>query len=97
MTRTRLNGKTLGSLHMRETYGVNVSRVMRGDIKLLATDTLRLQYGDRLTVVGTPEDIDHTEAFIGNAVQVLNEPNRRHLLRTLPWYGFGNDSCEHPA
>ena len=75
MTRTRLNGKTLGSLHMRETYGVNVSRVMRGDIKLLATDTLRLQYGDRLTVVGTPEDIDHTEAFIGNAVQVLNEPN----------------------
>ena len=75
MTRTRLNGKTLGSLHMRETYGVNVSRVMRGDIKLLATDSLRLQYGDRLTVVGTPEDIDHTEAFIGNAVQVLNEPN----------------------
>ena len=75
MTRTRLNGNTLGSLHMRETYGVNVSRVMRGDIKLLATDTLRLQYGDRLTVVGTPEDIDHTEAFIGNAVQVLNEPN----------------------
>ena len=75
MTRTRLNGKTLGSLHMRETYGVNESRVMRGDIKLLATDSLRLQYGDRLTVVGTPEDIDHTEAFIGNAVQVLNEPN----------------------
>ena len=75
MTRTRLNGKTLGSLHMRETYGVNVSRVMRGDIKLLATDDLRLQYGDRMTVVGTPEDIDHAEAFIGNAVQVLNEPN----------------------
>lgn len=75
ITRTRLNGKTLGSLHMRETYGVNVSRVMRGDIKLLATDNLRLQYGDRMTVVGTPGDIDHAEAFIGNAVQGLNEPN----------------------
>ena len=75
MTRTKLNGRTLGSLHMRETYGVNVSRVMRGDIKLLATDDLHLQYGDRVTVVGTPEDIDHAEAFLGNAVQVLNEPN----------------------
>lgn len=75
MTRTKLNGKTLGVMHMRETYGVNVSRVMRGDIKLLATDDLHLQYGDRVTVVGTPEDIDHAEAFLGNAVQVLNEPN----------------------
>ena len=75
MTRSRLNGRTLGSLHMRETYGVNVSRVMRGDIKLLAMDTLHLQYGDRVTVVGTPEDIDHAEAFLGNASTVLNEPN----------------------
>lgn len=75
MTRTKLNGLKLGSLHMRETYGVNVSRVMRGDIKLLATDDLHLQYGDRMTIVGTPDDIDHAEAFIGNAVQVLNEPN----------------------
>ena len=75
MTRSKLNGKTLGSLHMRQTYGVNVSRVMRGDIKLLATDSLHLQYGDRVTVVGTHEDVDHAEAFLGNAVQVLNEPN----------------------
>lgn len=75
MTRTKLNGKTLGSLHMRETYGVNVSRVMRGDIKLLATDNLHLQYGDRVTVVGTPEDINHAEAFLGNTISGLNEPN----------------------
>ena len=75
MTRTKLNSKTLGSLHMRETYGVNVSRIMRGDIKLLATDSLHLQYGDRLTVGGTPEDIDHAEAFLGNAMGRLNEPN----------------------
>lgn len=75
VTRTRLNGKTLGSLHMRQSYGVNVSRVMRGDIKLLATDDLHLQYGDYVTVVGTPSSIDNAEAFLGNAVQGLNEPN----------------------
>ena len=70
-----LNGKHLGQLHLRDTYGVNVSRILRGDIKLLATDDIRLQYGDRLTVVGAPEDINHVEGFLGNAVQTLNEPN----------------------
>ena len=75
MTRPGLNGKRLGSLQMRNTYGVNVSRVLRGDIRLLATDDLRLQYGDRLTVVGDPTSIDHVEQFLGNAVKTLNEPN----------------------
>ena len=70
-----LNGKVLGSLRLRDTYGVNVSRVIRGDVKLLATDDLRLQYGDRVTVVGSPEAINHVETFMGNAVQTLNEPN----------------------
>ena len=75
MTRTKLNGKPLGSLHMRQIYGVNISRVMRGDIKLLATDSLHLQYGDRVTIVGTPENINHAASFLGNAIQDLNEPN----------------------
>ena len=75
MTRTKLNGKPLGSLHMRQIYGVNISRVMRGDIKLLATDSLHLQYGDRVTVVGTPDNINHAASCLGNAIQDLNEPN----------------------
>ena len=75
VTRPGLNGKLLGHLSMRNTYGVNVSRVLRGDIRLLATDDLRLQYGDRLTVVGDPASIDHVEQFLGNAVKTLNEPN----------------------
>lgn len=75
LSRRVLNGKHLGQLHLRDTYGVNVSRIQRGDIKLLATDDIRLQYGDRVTVVGAPEDINHVEGFLGNAVQTLNEPN----------------------
>ena len=39
-------------------------KAIKSDSKLLATDTLHLQYGDRVTVVGTPEDIDHAEAFL---------------------------------
>ncbi|MBR7043853.1 MAG: putative transporter [Prevotella sp.] len=75
LSRRVLNGKRLGQLQLRHTYGVNVSRVTRGDVKLLATDNLRLQYGDRLVVVGEPKALDHVERFLGNAVQTLNEPN----------------------
>ncbi len=75
MTRTELNGKKLGHLQLRKAYGVNVSRVIRGDIKLLATDDLRLQYGDRITVVGDPASIEYVQHFLGNAVKTLNEPN----------------------
>lgn len=75
LTRPQLNGKRLGDLELRNTYGINVSRVMRGDIKLLATNDLRLQYGDRVTVVGRHEAVNHVENFFGNSVKTLNEPN----------------------
>ena len=75
LTRGELNGKRLGDLHLRNSYNVNVSRVIRGDLKLLATRDLRLQYGDRITVVGQHEDINHVETYFGNSIRVLNEPN----------------------
>lgn len=75
VTRSGLNGKRLKDIHMRAGYGVNVSRVVRGDIKLLASDDLRLQYGDRVTIVGKHEDLDNAEHFFGNSVKTLEEPN----------------------
>ena len=75
VTRRTLNGKRLGDLHMRQVYGVNVSRVIRGDIKLLASHNLRLQYGDRVTIVGKHEDVNNAEHFFGNSVKTLEEPN----------------------
>lgn len=75
VTRRGLNGKLLGELHMRQVCGVNVSRVIRGDIKLLASNDLRLQYGDRVTIVGKHEDVNTAEHFLGNSVKTLEEPN----------------------
>lgn len=75
VTRTSLNGKRLGQLKLRDAYGVNVSRVIRGDIKLLASDDLRLQYGDRITIVGKHDDLNNAEHFFGNSVKTLEEPN----------------------
>jgi len=75
LSNSMLNGKRLGQLHLCDIYNVNVSRVIRSDIKLLATGDLVLRYGDRLTLVGQPEAIDHAEKFLGNSVKTLNEPN----------------------
>lgn len=104
LSKSVLNGKRLGQLHLRDAYNVNVSRVLRSDIKLLATEDLVLRYGDRLTLVGQPEAIDHAEKFLGNSVKTLNEPNLAIIflgmllglaLGTIPFTLPGMDSPIH--
>ena len=75
VTRPEINGKKLSQLRLRNTYGINISRVYRSGVQLLATPDLRLQLGDRLTVVGEAEAIRNVEKILGNAVKILNEPN----------------------
>ena len=75
VTRPELNGKKLGSLHLRNHYGINISRVYRSGVQLLATAGLTLQLGDRLTVVGEAAAIHNVEKVLGNAVKSLKEPN----------------------
>ena len=75
VTRPELNGKKLGSLHLRNHYGINISRVYRSGVQLLATPELTLQLGDRLTVVGEAAAIQNVEKVLGNAVKSLKEPN----------------------
>lgn len=75
VTRSKLNGKTLGSLRLRNLYGVNISRVWRSGVPLLAAPDLRLQFGDKIVVVGEQKAIDKIEPLIGNTVGSLDEPN----------------------
>jgi AspT/YidE/YbjL antiporter-like protein len=75
VSRPELNGKRLGSLRLRNSYGINISRVTRNGLKLLATPDLILQLGDRLTVVGEEKAIDNVEKVLGNAVKTLKDPN----------------------
>ena len=74
VTRPEINGKKLSQLRLRNTYGINISRVYRSGVQLLATPDLRLQLGDRLTVVGEAQAIRNVEKILGNAVKSLNEP-----------------------
>lgn len=75
VTRPEINGRKLSSLRLRNLYGINISRVYRSGVQLLATPDLTLQLGDRLTVVGEATAVHNVEKILGNAVRSLNEPN----------------------
>ena len=75
ITRPEINGKKLGALRLRNSYGINISRVYRSGVPLLATPSLVLQIGDRVIVVGEAPAVHNVEKVLGNAEKNLNEPN----------------------
>lgn len=75
LTQPKYNGMTLGQLHLHSAYQLNATRVNRGGVDLLASAGLRLQMGDRITVVGALNDINRLADKLGNSMRRLNEPN----------------------
>lgn len=75
ITKSEYNGTSLRKLHLHAGYRLNATRVNRAGVDLLASPTLRLQVGDRLTVVGHESDINRLASKLGNSMKRLNEPN----------------------
>jgi putative transport protein len=75
VTKSGINGKHIGDLHIRESYHVTITRVVRAGIELVATYELRLQIGDVVVVVGRKNDLDQVAAILGNSVRRLDHPN----------------------
>lgn len=75
VTKSEYNGTTLGSLRLHNGYNLNATRVNRAGVDLLASPNLRLQMGDRITVIGDLEDIDRLAQRLGNSMRRLNQPN----------------------
>lgn len=75
ITKSEYNGVRLGSLRLHNGYQLNCTRVNRAGVDLLASPGLRLQMGDRITVVGTLEDIERLADRLGNSMKRLNQPN----------------------
>lgn len=75
VTKSEYNGVALGSLRLHNGYKLNCTRVNRAGVDLLAAPNLRLQMGDRITVVGNLEDIDRLASRLGNSMKRLNQPN----------------------
>lgn len=75
ITKPSINGTPIGQLRLRMGYHLNATRVNRAGVDLLASPDLRLQMGDRLTVVGNIEDINRLADRLGNSMKRLNQPN----------------------
>ena len=75
VTRSSINGKTLGQMHFSSAYGVNVTRVTRQGMDLFAIPSLSLQVGDRIMVVGPEDAVNRVPAVMGNSIKRLDAPN----------------------
>ena len=75
ITKPGINGKSISQLQIRSNLGANITRVNRNGVDLIATPDLKLQLGDRVTVVGKELAIAHTEKMLGNQMKRLNNPN----------------------
>lgn len=75
VTRSSINGKTLGQMHFSSAYGVNVTRVTRQGMDLFAVPSLSLQVGDRIMVVGPEDAVNRVAAVMGNSIKRLDAPN----------------------
>ncbi len=75
VTKAEINGKTLGNMHFRSMYGVNVTRVNRSGMDLFADPNLVLQVGDRVMVVGQQDAVDRVASVLGNSLKRLDTPN----------------------
>jgi len=75
VTKEKLNGKTLGELHLGSIYDVTITRVVRSGTELFASASLILQVGDRLTVVGKESSVAAVAQRVGNELKRLDVPN----------------------
>lgn len=75
VTKEKLNGKTLGELHLGSIFDVTITRVVRSGTELFASASLILQVGDRLTVVGKESSVAAVAQRVGNEMKRLDTPN----------------------
>ena len=75
VTKPEHNGVKLGDMRLRNSYGINITRVNRAGIDLLPSRNLRLQLGDKLTIVGEARAIENVSNILGNEAKRLSNPN----------------------
>ncbi len=75
VTKSEINGKTLAQLSIRKNYHVNITRVNRAGVFLIAENDLQIFIGDKLVLVGAEKDVKRVEKLVGNAIKKIEEPH----------------------
>jgi len=58
--------KTLGELHLEEAHNATITRVRRSGIDLSPSPSLKLQFGDKLVVISSKENMSDVSKVFGN-------------------------------
>ena len=75
VTKSSLTGKRLKDLHIRESYEVSVTRVIRAGVELVVHPDLFVQMGDALVCIGAEDNIKRLAEKVGNSSGALDKPN----------------------
>jgi putative transport protein len=75
VTHISASAKSLESLNLRARFEINITRIYRAGIELVASPKLKLQIGDKITIVGEESAIESVGLILGNSIKRLNEPN----------------------
>jgi len=70
-----LSGRTIDSLSLAATDGVNITRVFRAGTELFPHPNLHIQVGDVLQCVGPENAVKRLEGRLGNQAKHLDQPN----------------------
>ena len=71
VTQTKIVGKHIADLHIRDLYGVTITRLNRAGIDLAPTPSTKLQFGDYISCVGEEVRLKQVEAIVGNQSSAL--------------------------
>ncbi len=74
VTRRGIPGSSIGSLMLHDRFGVVVGRVIRGDFNFAGTPNIRLNFADKLVVVGTEDGIAAAAESLGDSLEALDHP-----------------------
>ncbi len=74
VTKKSVVGQSIEELDSINRYGVTITRVNRSEIEFPATLAVKLNFADRLVVVGEESSIKRFASEVGNSLEDLNYP-----------------------
>jgi CPA2 family monovalent cation:H+ antiporter-2 len=79
-----LSGIPLNELALREQYGVNIAFIERGQLSIITPDRFeRLYPGDRISVIGTDEQLQRVKNILETSVLPVRDATERENIGLL--------------
>ncbi|HEV7405514.1 MAG TPA: putative transporter [Chthoniobacteraceae bacterium] len=75
VTQPGVIGQSVGEVGHRLHDSATITRIRRSDLEMTARADARLQFGDRLQLVGEPEGLERATVLLGNSQRALQVTN----------------------